>query len=54
MVTEHTTLVATYHRNRNNSEYFTFGGLTLMLEINPIQNQIKDLRERVDALRGYL
>ncbi|MCP4408424.1 MAG: peptide chain release factor 2 [Gammaproteobacteria bacterium] len=25
-----------------------------MLEINPIQNQIKDLRVRVEALRGYL
>ena len=26
----------------------------LMIEINPITNQIKDLRERTDALRGYL
>ena len=25
-----------------------------MIEINPITNQIKDLRERADALRGYL
>jgi hypothetical protein len=25
-----------------------------MIEINPITNQINDLRERTDSLRGYL
>jgi len=28
--------------------------VTAMIEINPITNQIKDLRERTDSLRGYL
>ena len=34
--------------------YYVKNIVTPMIEINPITNQIKDLRERAEALRGYL
>ena len=35
--------------------YFSFFDTkSVMLEINPVQNQINDLKGRVDALRRYL
>jgi hypothetical protein len=46
--------LATISGNMPCSQYMPKKALLFMIEINPITNKIKDLRERAVELRGYL